>query len=225
MKKGYSYIALVCDRSASMNEIKSDAEAGVNKFIEDQKVVPGEADLLLIEFDAKDGWSAKEGPDWYHVVYDGNIKNATKYELKPRGNTALLDAVGQTIVRVGEKLAAMAEDQRPEHVIFVVQTDGQENSSKEWKLEKLRDLIKTQEEEWNWHFIFLGMGPDTYAQGHQMGMSNVTRSAQAGASYAASYANTSQVVGNVRTGKAKSAAGANVTVDDDGNVTDDVIVV
>lgn len=218
MRAGYTYITLVCDRSGSMGMIKDDAQGGVNQFIEDQKAVPGEADLMLVEFDAESGWSKGDTP-WYHVAYEGNIKSAPKYELHPRGNTALLDAVGQTITNVGERLAKLSEDQRPEHVVFVVQTDGHENSSKDWTVDKLRELIKEQETRWNWQFVFLGMGPDTYAQGHAMGMSNVTKSAQAGAAYASTYDNTSKAVTNLRSGQAQNLASTNVAVDDQGNVS------
>jgi hypothetical protein len=175
----------------------------------------------LVEFDAESGWSKQDGVGWYHIVYEGNIQSAPEYKLMPRGNTALLDAVGQTIVHVGEALAAKSEDERPEHVVFVVQTDGQENSSKDWKIEALRERIKEQETKWNWQFLFLGMGPDTYAQGHSMGMSNVTRSANTGAAYGGTYAMASETVGNLRTGKAKNLAAANVAVDEQGNVADD----
>jgi hypothetical protein len=217
-KKNYSYIALVCDRSGSMNMVRTDAEGAVNKFIEDQKAVPGEATLHLVDFDAPNSYGSGEN-NWYNLVFKGDIQEAPKYALQPRGNTALLDATGMTIVAVGEQLAAMSEDERPEHVVFVVQTDGQENSSKDWVLDKLREKITEQESKWNWQFVFLGMGPDTYAQGHAMGISNVTRAKGTGASYAASYQNTSDVVGAFRTGNVSNLAGANVAVDDEGNVT------
>lgn len=219
MKQGYTHITLVCDRSGSMSAIRSDAEGAVNTFIEEQKKVPGTADLLLVEFDAEHGWTKNEGDGWYHVVYEGDIQNAPKYVLKPRGNTALLDAVGQTIVHVGEVLAAKAEEERPEHVVFVTQTDGQENSSKDWKLDALRERVKEQESKWNWQFLFLGMGPDTFAQGHAMGMSNVTRSANTAKGYGSTYAMASETVSNLRGGAVQDLSGANVAVDEEGNVT------
>jgi hypothetical protein len=216
MKANYTYIALVCDRSGSMESIRTDAEGAVNKFIEDQKAVPGEATLHLVDFDAPSGMV---GQTWYNLVYSGPIKDAPVYKLHPRGNTALLDATGQTIVAVGEALAAMSEAERPELVVFVVQTDGQENSSKDWLLDKLREKIKEQESKWNWQFVFLGMGPDTYQQGHLMGMSNVTRSAGTAKGYAASYGNVSSSVADLRTGQTQTLASTNVAVDDEGNVT------
>jgi len=218
MKKGLSYIALVCDRSGSMSSIRSDAEGGVRNFVKEQKDVPGEAILRLVDFDAPSGIGI--GEQWYNVVYHGDIQKAPDYELKPRGNTALLDAVGRCITEVGEELAAKPEDERPEHVYFVIQTDGQENSSKDWRLDKLKDKIEEQTKQWHWQFVFLGMGPDTFAQGHMMGIQNVTRSADSGAAYTSTYANASKGVSAFRS-TGDSALLADVTqaeVDSAGNV-------
>jgi len=222
MKAEYSHITLVCDRSGSMQSVRNDAQGAVNHFISEQKAVPGEATLLLVEFDAPVGLSPDEKRiGWYHVVHNGHINDAPEYQLFPRGNTALNDAVGRAIVETGEFLAYMPEDQKPEHVFFVVQTDGQENSSRDWNLDKLREKIKEQQEQWHWEFVFLGMGPDAFNQGHDMGIQNVTRSAHAPAAYASSYGNTSDHMAHVRTGQAKSMAGTNVKVDEDGTVTPD----
>jgi hypothetical protein len=217
MKKDLTYIALVCDRSGSMSAVQSDAEGAVRNFVKEQKDHPGEAILRLVDFDAPGGF---KGDDWYRTVFHGNIQSAPEYELKPRGNTALLDAVGRCITEVGEELAAMPEDERPEHVVFVVQTDGQENSSRDWQLAKLKDKIEEQTTKWKWQFVFLGMGPDTYAQGHQMGMSNVTRSADSAVAYAASYGNVSKGVSAFRsTGDVHDLSETtNVEVDSAGNV-------
>jgi hypothetical protein len=215
MRHGYTHITLLCDRSGSMGVIRADAEGGVRQFVADQKAVPGEATLLLVDFDAPHGG----GVEWLNVIHDGDVRSCPDYTLTPRGSTALLDAIGSILTRTGEKLAAMSEDERPEHVIFVVQTDGQENSSKEWTLERVQEAIKRQTDEFSWHFVFLGMGPDTFAQGVQMGFQNVTKSADAGAAYVATYDNTSRAVGALRTNSVSSLAATQADVDEHGNVT------
>jgi len=214
MRPNYTHITLVCDRSGSMSSVRSDAEGAVNQFITDQKAVPGEATLKLIEFDAHGH------DDWFHVVHDGDISQAGAYVLNPRGSTALLDAVGRAITETGEFLAAKPEDERPEHVVFVVQTDGQENSSREWKLEQIQEAIKRQTEEFNWQFLFLGMGPDTFAQGHLMGFQNVTRSAHTADAYAGTYGVAGQSVSALRTNAVRDLSATNVEVDEHGNVKD-----
>lgn len=225
MKSGYSHITLVADRSGSMNVVRYDAEGAVNTFLDDQKKVPGQATLLLVEFDADNGLSGdqmKRTP-WYHVVHDGDLATAPHYRLNPRGNTALLDSVGRAITETGERLQQLSEDERPEHVFFVVQTDGQENSSKDFTLDSVKAMVEEQTNTYKWHFVFLGMGPDAFAQGGALGFQNVTRSAQAPMAYAASYANTSDHMAGVRTNTVKSMAGTNVAVDKDGNVIPDPV--
>ena len=220
MKANYSHITLVCDRSGSMQSIRTDAEGAINSFITKQQEVPGDATLLFVEFDALRGLH-DDGIDWYNIVHNGDLKAAPIYRLKPRGNTALLDAVGRAIVETGDKLEKMPEDQRPEHVFFVVQTDGMENSSRDFTWDSVRKMVTEQTEVWKWEFVFLGTGPETWGQGAQMGFNNVTRSAGTAASYAATYDHTHDVMSAVRTGQAKSMAGTNATVDAKGNVVED----
>jgi hypothetical protein len=200
-----------------MSSVRSDAEGAVNAFIKDQQEVPGDATLLLVEFDATRDHLGDQ--PWYHVVHDGDLKAAPRYRLQPRGNTALLDAIGRAINETGIKLAALSEDQRPAHVFFVVQTDGMENASREFTRTAIQEMIKRQTDEFSWEFVFLGMGPDTFAQGHNLGFGNVTKAAHTAASYAATYDSTSYHMANVRGGVERDMSGANVEVDDEGNVT------
>jgi hypothetical protein len=224
MRTGHTYITLVCDRSGSMQMIREDAEGAVNNFIEEQKKVEGKtATLRFVEFDASSGMGSLDpGSGWLHTVFHGDIQQAPKYSLIPRGNTALLDAVGMTIVAVGEELAAMSEHDRPELVVFVIQTDGQENSSHDWNWEKLREKIKEQESKWNWQFVFLGMGADSWDQGNRMGVSNVTRSAPTAKAARSSYGNVSSAIANTRsTGDVSYMAATAATVDAAGKVKRD----
>jgi hypothetical protein len=212
---------MVCDRSGSMSSVASDAQGAINRFIQEQQDVPGTATLYLVEFDAPihSVLSEQQMAPWYHVVHDGNLNDAPNYKLLARGNTALNDALGRAITETGERLALLSEDERPEHVFFVAQTDGMENSSHEFTLQTLQEMIKRQTDEYNWQFVFLGMGPDAFAQGHQYGFGNVTKAAHTADSYVASYANTSAHMSNVRGGTEQDLSGTNVTVAEDGTVT------
>ena len=98
------------------------------------------------------------------------IQQASGYELVPRGMTALLDAVGRAINETGERLAKMAEEDRPGLVIFVVVTDGHENSSKEFNKSQIREMIERQQNEYSWHFTFLGADQDAFDEAGQMGI-------------------------------------------------------
>jgi Mg-chelatase subunit ChlD len=160
MRAELTDIVLVVDRSGSMASVKEDAEGGINAFLAKQAKQPGEALVTLLQFDTE-----------YEFLYQGvPIEQAPKYELNPRGMTALLDAVGRAINETGERLAKMAEEDRPSLVVIVVMTDGQENSSKEFTKSQLKKMIKRQQNEFNWHFTFLGANQDAFAEAGGMGI-------------------------------------------------------
>jgi hypothetical protein len=217
-KPNSTHITLIADRTGSMQNIRTDAEGAINQFLDDQRKLPDECSLLLVDFDDVDP---------FRIVFDGSIQDSTAYTLVPRGNTPLLDATGKGIVTTGERLAALAEEERPSTVIFVVQTDGIENASREYTAEQVREMIKEQTEQWNWTFVFLATGPDAWASGQRMFAgtqmaSNAMRSASSGASYAGTTHYMSETVANVRGGGVAAAAAAwSADIDDEGNVTVD----
>ncbi len=155
----YTAIAIVADRSGSMSSIKADAEGGINTFVDEQAVLPGKCTVRIDEFDMEFSTFVKSTP----------VKQVPEYKLVPRGSTALLDALGRTITEFGEELKAIPEDERPANVIVVVVTDGQENASVEWTAERVKELIKQQEEQWNWKFVFLAANQDAIATGAKYG--------------------------------------------------------
>lgn len=155
MKQGYTEIAVVMDRSGSMASTAEDAMGGFNNFVEQQRALPGEANLTLVLFDNK-----------YEVVHENvNIQHVpllTANVYYPRGSTALLDAMGRTIQNLGARLAMMAEADRPEQVIVVIITDGMENSSVEFTNNAIREMVKHQQEKYNWQFMFFGANMDAF---------------------------------------------------------------
>jgi hypothetical protein len=164
MKKDYTDINIVLDRSGSMESIKSDTIGGFNSFLNEQKKVAGEATITLVQFD-----------DIYEEVYKAiplsNAPLLNNDTFIPRNTTALLDAIGKTIVQTGNRLAAMSEDNRPEKVIFVILTDGLENASHEYKIEQINRMISHQRDVYKWEFVFLGANQDAIATASQMGIS------------------------------------------------------
>lgn len=176
MKQGYFDITLVLDRSGSMDFIKKDVIGGFNKFLKEQQAIPGDATITLVQFD-----------HIYEVVYEGKkLQEASLLDdtiYQPRGWTALLDAIGKTIDKTGKRLSDMSEDQRPEKVIFVIQTDGYENASKEFSNDKIISMITRQQDVYKWEFVFLGANQDAIATASKMGISathSMTYQASAG---------------------------------------------
>lgn len=166
MKDSLTDITVVLDRSGSMATIADDTIGGFNKFLQSQKDAPGEAVLSLHQFDHE-----------YLTVIDAkDIKSAKKLDhdsYVPRGYTALLDAVGRSVASTGERLKKMDEKDRPSKVVFVIITDGQENSSKEYTLPKVKEMIKHQREVYKWEFVFLGADQDAFLAGTGLGVAGV----------------------------------------------------
>ena len=161
MRTDLTDITMVIDRSGSMDSIKTDAEGGINTFIASQKSEPGEALLTLVQFDTE-----------YEFVHNGTpIMQASRFKLVPRGSTALLDAVGRAINETGARLAVLDEAQRPGLVVFVIVTDGQENASREFTREKIREMIEHQQIAYKWQFTFLAANQDAFAAGASLGIS------------------------------------------------------
>lgn len=163
MKQDYSEIACVLDRSGSMSSILEDTIGGFNTFIEEQKKLPGTANVTLVLFDDK-----------YEVPYDAiPLKDLPKLDSNtfvPRGMTALHDALGKTINTLGERLAKLSEDERPSSVILCIITDGHENASKEFSAQKIKEMITLQEETYSWRIVFLAANIDATDVGQSMGI-------------------------------------------------------
>ena len=198
MRSDLSDITLVVDRSGSMAQVRNDAEGGVNTFISQQVTEPGEALLTLVQFDTE-----------YEFLHTGvPVQNVPKYELVPRGMTALLDAVGRAINETGERLAKMPEADRPGLVVFVVTTDGEENSSKEFNKSQIKEMIERQQNDFNWHFTFLGANQDAFAEAGGMGIHAAGVADYADDKVAAAYMATGGKVARMR---AQSLAGGDVS--------------
>jgi hypothetical protein len=162
MKENLTEINVVLDRSGSMCSIADDTIGGFNEFLKTQQEVDGDAFITLSQFD-----------DVYEVVYSAmNIKEAPMLSsgtFKPRGATALLDAIGKSINLTGERLANLSEDDRPSKIIFVILTDGGENSSREFTNTQINDMIKHQTDMYSWDFVFIGANQDAIKVGANMG--------------------------------------------------------
>ena len=154
-------ITVVLDRSGSMQSTKSDTIGSFNSFLAEQRKVTGQATVSLVQFD-----------DQYEPAYEGrpldDAPDLTDDTYVPRGMTALLDAIGRTIVRTDERFAKQGS--RAELVIFVIITDGHENASKEYDREKVFKLIRSYEREHNWQFVFLGANQDAIAEAGDIGI-------------------------------------------------------
>jgi hypothetical protein len=162
MKTGLVEIISILDRSGSMAGLEKDTIGGYNSFIATQAILPGDLKVTTILFDDK-----------YELLYSG-VKadeatlNETNYTT--RGSTALLDAVGKTIIDIGTRLANTKEEDRAEKIIFVITTDGQENASKEFNHVKIKEMITHQRDVYKWEFVFFGANIETEIVAEELGI-------------------------------------------------------
>lgn len=163
MKENFTSINVIIDRSGSMAGLATDTIGSFNTFLAEQKVVPGEALFTLCTFSSD-----------YKLVHD-SVKLASVPDLNPKtysigGGTALLDALGSTIKSVGEKLSSMPESERPSKVIFLVITDGEENSSQTYTKAQIKSMVEHQRQEYKWEFSFYGSNIDSISEGNSLGI-------------------------------------------------------
>ena len=163
MKIDLAEIIFILDRSGSMVGLESDTIDGYNSFLQTQRKVEGEAQITTVLFDDK-----------YELLNDGvnikNVKPITDKEYFARGSTALLDAIGKTIMNVGLRLSNTPESERPSKVIFVITTDGQENTSREFSYKKVNEMISEQQDKYSWEFMFVGANIDAEKEAKSLGI-------------------------------------------------------
>lgn len=186
-------ILVLLDESGSMEAIREDMIGGFNAFLRDQQNAPGDARLSLIKFSNMD-W----GGTYYRPVFlsepIGAVQTLGKAGFIPRGNTPLLDALARAIDELGARLANTPEGQRPAKVIFVIITDGAENSSRYQSRQSVMERIRHQQGRYGWQFVYLGANQDAIAVAHDLGISAGQTMTWATANVGATYAATSEFV-------------------------------
>ena len=159
----YTHITVLIDESGSMGSLRQDTIGGFNSFIEEQKLVEGKATLSLYTF-------STQRKTLFNMAPIDSVSNLDSKSYYPSGGTALLDAMGSAIVDLGASLAALPAEERPGKVLFIVITDGQENSSTDYRQAQIKQLVEQQENEYKWNFIYLGANVDSFHEGATMGV-------------------------------------------------------
>jgi hypothetical protein len=184
-----THIIFILDRSGSMSGKHDDVIGAVNSFVAQQREGEGATGVSLVRFDnvAELVWNDLD----VHKTPE-----LTAADYWPRGSTALLDAMGMTVSAVKAN---------PAHrYVVITHTDGQENASREWTKEKVRDLITAREAEGNWTFTFFGEGIDAWGEGGQYGYSAGNTMSYAAADRSRVYDSTAKIARMMREKKVDS---------------------
>ncbi|MGI6075099.1 MAG: vWA domain-containing protein [Pyramidobacter sp.] len=158
------HIVCILDRSGSMQRLTSDTIGGYNSFIDGQRADAPQAVVTTVLFDHE-----------YQVLYENmpikQVRALTKREYYARGTTALLDAVGSTILRLDGTFKKNGTCPRSEPAIFMIMTDGLENASREFNRADVKKLVSDAQEKYGWQFIFMGANIDSIAEAGSIGIS------------------------------------------------------
>ncbi|KIL50700.1 hypothetical protein KP77_13200 [Jeotgalibacillus alimentarius] len=165
MKKGLTELVFILDKSGSMSGLESDTIGGYNSMLEKQIMIKGDCNITTILFDHT-----------YELLHDRmDIREVSPLKEKDYqigGSTALLDAVGRTLHKMINVQKVAETDARTEKVMFVMITDGEENSSREYSAGTIKALIEQQKTEYGWEFVFLGANLDAVKTADRYGISS-----------------------------------------------------
>lgn len=150
MTESRTHITMILDRTGSMESIRHDTIGGFNAFLQGQKAAPGTATLTLVQFDSRDPYDVVH--NFVPIALAAELTPAT---YVPRASTPLFDALGRGILDLERSLTLLAPTQRPDHVVFVVITDGQENASREFTAAQVKTMIHEKQAADGWEFVFL----------------------------------------------------------------------
>ena len=205
MRSDFTDVTMVVDRSGSMEQIRSDAEGGINAFVVEQAKLPGECRITLVQFDTE-----------YEFVHRGILASEwTRYQLVPRGSTALLDAVGRAIIETGTRISAMPESERPGLVVFVITTDGMENASREFNVAKVKQMIAHQQTKYNWKFNFLAANQEAFGQARDLGINLGGAAVWGEGKTGNAHATYGQMLGRMRSAASKGEKVENLFTDEE----------
>ncbi len=164
MKKDYTHVCVVLDASGSMSPLEDDTKGSFTSFIHSQKKEGGKTVFDLFQF-------SNSAERIVRSLDISLIPNDLMDKYNCTGCTALNDAVCTAVDTLGQEFSAMSEDERPEAVVVAIITDGEENASRTFTNLDVKERIKHQTEVYNWQFLFIGAGIDSFAAGSHYGVS------------------------------------------------------
>ena len=163
MKKNLTEMVFILDKSGSMSGLEADTIGGFNGMIEKQKKEEGEALVSTVLF-------SDESVVLHDRVDLAKIEPMTDRQYYVGGCTALIDAIGGAIHHSGNVHKYAREEDRPEHTIFIITTDGMENASRHYTSDRVKAMVQRQKEKYGWEFLFLGANIDAVETAARFGI-------------------------------------------------------
>ncbi len=163
MKKNLTEMVFILDKSGSMAGLEADTIGGFNSMIERQRKQPGEALVSTVLFST--------GSEVIHDRVElSRIEPMTDRQYFVGGGTALIDAIGGAIHHIGNVHKYAREEDRPEHTVFVITTDGMENASRLYTSSQVKAMVERQKQKYGWEFLFLGANIDAVETASHFGI-------------------------------------------------------
>ena len=153
MKNNITELVFILDRSGSMSGLEQDTIGGFNAMIEKQKAQEGTCYVSTVLFD-------HESQVLHDRIKLENVPRMTEKDYQVRGSTALIDATGGAIHHIGNIHKYARKEDVPAHTMFVITTDGMENSSSRYTSQEVKKMIRRQKEKYGWEFLFIGANID-----------------------------------------------------------------
>ena len=193
MKKNLTEMVFILDKSGSMSGLEADTIGGFNSMIEKQKKEDGEALVSTVLF-------SNESKVIHDRVELEKIEPMTDKQYYVGGCTALIDAIGGAIHHIGNVHKYARDEDRPEHTIFIITTDGMENASHRYSSDQVKAMVNRQKEKYGWEFLFLGANIDAVETAARFGIAEdrAVNFINDRAGQALNYAEVSEAVRTVR---------------------------
>lgn len=164
MKNNVTELVFILDRSGSMSGLESDTIGGFNSMLEKQKKQAGDCYVSTVLFDDKS-----------EILHDRiklcDVPKMTDDDYTVGGCTALIDALGSTIRHIESIHKYARPEDVPEHTMFVITTDGQENASRNYTSKQVKKMIEQHKEKQGWEFLFIGANIDAVETAARYGIS------------------------------------------------------
>lgn len=149
IKNNITELVFIIDRSGSMSGLEGDTIGSFNSLIEKQKKVDGKCYVSTVLFDHEQ-----------KVIHDraelDNIKPLTDRDYYARGCTALVDAIGLSVRHIANIHKYARREDVPQRTMFIIITDGYENASRIFTVDRVRKMVEYEKKNYGWEFIFIG---------------------------------------------------------------------